>query len=86
MDRIIVSLSSAALGPALEASMVEFWSAYGRAPLREARAAGYRVGTLQASEMGFPVYRRLGFQEVCTFGLYLWPGVMHPSGETIHGG
>ena len=56
------------------------------APLREACAAGYRVGTLQASEMGFPVYRRLGFQEVCTFGLYLWPGVMHPSGETTHGG
>ena len=72
MDRIIESLSSAALVPALEANMVEFWSAHGRAPQ-------------QASEMGFPVNRRLGFQEVCTFGLYLWPGVMHPSGETTHG-
>jgi GNAT superfamily N-acetyltransferase len=42
------------------------------APLRDALEAGYRVGTLQASEMGYPIYRRLGFQEVCQFALYLW--------------
>lgn len=41
-------------------------------PLREAYAAGYRVGTLQASEMGYPIYRKLGFQEVCQFNMYLW--------------
>lgn len=32
------------------------------APLREARARGYRYGILQSTEMGNPVYDRLGFQ------------------------
>ncbi len=40
------------------------------APLREARAQGYQVGALQASELGYPIYRRLGFQDVCRFALY----------------
>lgn len=42
-------------------------------PLLEARANGYRIGTLQSSELGYPVYRRLGFRDVCRFALYLWP-------------
>ena len=42
------------------------------APLRDGRAAGYRVGTLQASNMGYPIYHRLGFQEVCQFTMFLW--------------
>ena len=40
-------------------------------PLLDAAAAGYRVGTLQASDMGYGVYRSLGFAEVCQMELYL---------------
>lgn len=42
------------------------------APLLEARQMGYRIGILQSSEMGFPVYRRLGFQQVCQVEHYYW--------------
>ncbi|HEX2742617.1 MAG TPA: GNAT family N-acetyltransferase [Rubrobacter sp.] len=45
------------------------------APLREARDLGSSVGVLGSSEMGYPVYRRLGFEEYCRIGLYEWrPG------------
>jgi ribosomal protein S18 acetylase RimI-like enzyme len=33
-------------------------------PLLEARKQGYRIGTLQSSEMGYKVYERLGFREM----------------------
>ena len=42
------------------------------APLLEARALGYRVGVLGASPMGYGVYRRLGFAQYCTLGVYEW--------------
>jgi GNAT superfamily N-acetyltransferase len=40
------------------------------APLRDARALGYRVGILHASPLGEGVYRRLGFQEYCRMSHY----------------
>ena len=42
------------------------------APLRDGRALGYRVGVLWATEMGLPLYERLGFQSYCTISRYLW--------------
>lgn len=40
-------------------------------PLRRAHALGYRVGVLQSSEAGHPVYRRLGFQDVGAVPLFV---------------
>jgi GNAT superfamily N-acetyltransferase len=40
-------------------------------PLLEARQIGYRVGILQASSMGYPIYKKIGFKDVCMYKLYL---------------
>jgi GNAT superfamily N-acetyltransferase len=42
------------------------------APLLDARDRGYRVGVLQASEMGYPIYARMGFTEQFRYQLYHW--------------
>jgi GNAT superfamily N-acetyltransferase len=42
------------------------------APLLDARAAGYQIGVLQASEMGYPVYQRIGFIEQFRYHVYQW--------------
>ena len=34
-------------------------------PLQEARDMGYRIGVLQSSEMGYTVYKKLGFRHLC---------------------
>jgi ribosomal protein S18 acetylase RimI-like enzyme len=34
-------------------------------PLLDAREKGYRVGVLQSSEMGFNIYKKLGFRHLC---------------------
>jgi ribosomal protein S18 acetylase RimI-like enzyme len=34
-------------------------------PLLDAREMGYRIGTLQSSEMGFEIYKKLGFRHLC---------------------
>jgi GNAT superfamily N-acetyltransferase len=41
-------------------------------PLLEARRQGYRAGILQSSDMGYKVYQRLGFKEVCRMNCYHW--------------
>jgi ribosomal protein S18 acetylase RimI-like enzyme len=41
-------------------------------PLRNARAMGYHIGILHASEMGVNIYRRLGFREYCQIDHYEW--------------
>ena len=42
------------------------------AALQDARKLGCRVGILHVSAEGYPVYRRLGFREVCKMNGYLW--------------
>ena len=34
-------------------------------PLLDAREMGYRIGTLQSSDMGFNIYKKLGFRHLC---------------------
>jgi GNAT superfamily N-acetyltransferase len=41
-------------------------------PLLAAQEMGYHVGILQASSMGYNVYRRLGFQDFGKLSVYLW--------------
>jgi GNAT superfamily N-acetyltransferase len=40
-------------------------------PLRLARQAGYRAGVLQATRMGYGLYKRLGFQNVIPVIMYV---------------
>ena len=42
------------------------------APLLVARDLGYKVGVLQASSMGLPIYRRLGFEEFFSIDAYTY--------------
>jgi GNAT superfamily N-acetyltransferase len=42
------------------------------APLLAARDRGYAVGVLQASEMGYPIYARMGFTEQFRYRSYYW--------------
>jgi hypothetical protein len=41
-------------------------------PLNDVKKLGYRIGTLQASKMGEPVYLRMGFKEYFQTCSYVW--------------
>lgn len=49
------------------------------AALLEARRRGYRISILQASDQGYSVYRRLGFQACGRLNQYLWEGETKPA-------
>jgi GNAT superfamily N-acetyltransferase len=47
-------------------------SAMTHEPLLPAKDAGYDVAVLEASELGLPVYERLGFRKLCEFRTFTW--------------
>jgi ribosomal protein S18 acetylase RimI-like enzyme len=49
-----------------------FGTAMTLAALREARKLGCEIAVLRAAQMALGLYNRLGFQERCKFGRYLW--------------
>ncbi|MGZ7050233.1 MAG: GNAT family N-acetyltransferase [Methanobacterium sp.] len=40
--------------------------------LNEAKNEGYTISTLQASEMGYPLYKKIGFEKYYTTDIYRW--------------
>jgi GNAT superfamily N-acetyltransferase len=42
------------------------------APLYDAHRLGYHAAILQSSEIGYPIYRRLGFQHLCAMEHFYW--------------
>lgn len=44
------------------------------AALRAAHSIGHRIGVLQSSDLGYGVYRRLGFRELFTYDIHVGAG------------
>ena len=57
-------------------------AAMAMAPLREARAMGFRVAVLRASTLGAGIYRRLGFRQCGEISIYAW---WPPAGDGLSG-
>lgn len=72
LDAGVAGLHAVATIP--EARGHGFGAAISLQPMLDARAMGYHIGTLQASNMGFPVYRRLGFTTFCQLSIYVFRG------------
>lgn len=68
----VASLSSVATVPAARRHGI--CTAMTLAPLRDARAAGYRIAVLLPSEAGYQVYRRVGFVELCSLDVFQFDG------------
>jgi len=61
-----------------------YGAAITRHALIAARDAGFGLATLQASQSGEGIYARMGFREVCRFGLFEWRAPVEPeAGEAI---
>ncbi len=55
-----------------------------QAPLQDGKKMGYRIATLQASKMGAPIYRKMGFKETHRSLNYTWrpESMREKKGET----
>ncbi len=53
-------------------------------PLLYARDNGYKIGVLQASAAGEPVYRKIGFEEYCRFNVYKYQKVSNCNETNKH--
>ncbi len=76
-QEIVRDRSENALIRAIEKNASEFLkkgigAAMTLTPLLEARSLGYEIGVLGASQMGYPVYKRIGFQKYCLIEMYTW--------------
>jgi len=58
------------VGTIPEARRKGIGTAISLAPMKEAHEMGYKVGVVHSSEMGYGVYRRIGFEDYCKIRIY----------------